>query len=113
MRYYTPSGRSIQAQGIQPDIVIKSPDGKEGGAVRERDLEGHLAEEGAPPDKPRDGATVVVPDKGAAPQPGEEPNGARDVPTDPVKGSDFTLSVGYQLLLKAMDSGSNRTAGAR
>ena len=24
MRYYTPSGRSIQAQGIQPDIVIES-----------------------------------------------------------------------------------------
>ncbi len=24
--YYTPSGRSIQAQGIQPDVVIKDVD---------------------------------------------------------------------------------------
>ena len=24
-RYYTPSGRSIQAQGIEPDIVVEQP----------------------------------------------------------------------------------------
>lgn len=28
-RYYTPSGRSIQARGIEPDVVLK-PEGKEG-----------------------------------------------------------------------------------
>ena len=44
-RYYTPSGRSIQAQGIQPDIRVKraevtpldQPD-----YVRESNLDGHL-----------------------------------------------------------------------
>src|SRR3546814_6077924 len=28
-RYYTPSGKSIQARGIEPDVVLK-PEGKEG-----------------------------------------------------------------------------------
>src|SRR3546814_21136122 len=28
-RYYTPSGKSIQARGIDPDVVLK-PEGKEG-----------------------------------------------------------------------------------
>ncbi|KDE38860.1 MAG: S41 family peptidase [Nitrincola lacisaponensis] len=45
-RYFTPSGRSIQADGIRPDVVvedaritrIESPAGQ----IRERDLSGHL-----------------------------------------------------------------------
>ncbi|MDH3200743.1 MAG: S41 family peptidase [Myxococcales bacterium] len=42
-RYYTPSGQSIQAQGISPDIVAEQP--KEEGMpapIREEELEGHL-----------------------------------------------------------------------
>src|SRR5579885_161053 len=46
-RYYTPSGRSIQAQGITPDIVIKPArlaDVQEeiANTVKEKDLSGHL-----------------------------------------------------------------------
>lgn len=46
-RYYTPSGRSIQASGITPDIELKfvpPPDeGKEDtGVLREKDLKGHM-----------------------------------------------------------------------
>ena len=44
-RYYTPSGRSIQAQGIVPDVVLKAENG-EGAPVRptfsEASLPGHL-----------------------------------------------------------------------
>ncbi|MFP5430055.1 MAG: S41 family peptidase [Gammaproteobacteria bacterium] len=44
-RYYTPSGRSIQAEGIKPDIVV-SPARvsvlEAGLSVREADLQGHL-----------------------------------------------------------------------
>jgi len=46
-RYFTPSGRSIQAQGIEPDVVVErrvleSADVPEVDQVRERDLAGHL-----------------------------------------------------------------------
>lgn len=42
-KYYTPSGRSIQARGIEPDIVVgEVPKGH----LKEADLEGHLAAEG-------------------------------------------------------------------
>ncbi len=40
-RYYTPSGRSIQAKGIEPDIAVD--DGRASPLVREANLEGHLA----------------------------------------------------------------------
>ncbi len=40
-RYYTPSGRSIQAKGIEPDIVVD--DGRDTGSrIREANLERHL-----------------------------------------------------------------------
>lgn len=46
-RYYTPSGRSIQARGIDPDILIEQP--RPGNANyrprREADLEGHINNE--------------------------------------------------------------------
>ena len=50
-RYYTPSGRSIQAKGIEPDIMVprQVPDEKTEGAeeriVKEKDLKNHLEAE--------------------------------------------------------------------
>jgi carboxyl-terminal processing protease len=46
-RYFTPSGRSIQAAGIDPDIVIKNirvnrEDNSNAGQIKESDLSGHL-----------------------------------------------------------------------
>jgi carboxyl-terminal processing protease len=54
-RYYTPNGTSIQAQGIQPDILLQHAllnQGEEGGesqGVKEKDLVNHLKAE--PPKK--------------------------------------------------------------
>jgi len=43
-RYYTPSGRSIQAKGIEPDYVVtETPDGDIVERVREADLTRHLS----------------------------------------------------------------------
>ena len=43
-RYYTPSGRSIQAKGITPDIVAEDPTSAEASLrLREADLERHLS----------------------------------------------------------------------
>ncbi len=45
-KYYTPSGRSIQAKGIEPDIVVEASGPQM--HVKEKDLEGHLkAEKGS------------------------------------------------------------------
>jgi carboxyl-terminal processing protease len=47
-RYYTPSGRSIQAKGITPDIVVEfakkpaQPEKKKMPDIREQDLDGHM-----------------------------------------------------------------------
>jgi carboxyl-terminal processing protease len=54
-RYYTPNGRSIQAKGIEPDIVVA--DGREVpeghiGPLRERDIERHLRGDGEKPGAP-------------------------------------------------------------
>ena len=55
-RYYTPSGNSIQAKGIEPDIVLQhrridpsENQGKEEGLLKEKDLANHL--EAEPGDK--------------------------------------------------------------
>ena len=50
-RYYTPSGRSIQAKGIVPDIVVESSKpvpakGAVEGGMKEKDLDNRLAPEG-------------------------------------------------------------------
>jgi carboxyl-terminal processing protease len=47
-RYYTPQGRSIQARGIMPDVLVDETadgDGLNGVRVREADLERHLGNE--------------------------------------------------------------------
>ena len=48
-RYYTPSGRSIQSQGITPNVIVEAtapaPDGADAEIVRERNMERHLRNE--------------------------------------------------------------------
>ena len=50
-RYYTPSGRSIQATGIVPDIVMANGEGDDE-RRRESDLDRHLAGAEASQGKP-------------------------------------------------------------
>ncbi len=78
-RYYTPAGRSIQAQGIVPDVVVSGgPDAPE--YQREAELPHHLLAEG-PPAKPLG--------KAIEPAPGRTYD-------------DFQLAMGLALLHKAL-----------
>jgi carboxyl-terminal processing protease len=92
MRYYTPSGRSIQAQGIRPDVLIQAEKpAPAGSVVRERDLDGHLPAEGSAGARPQ----TVVMDKGGP----TTILAAADVPADPGGGADFALAVAYRAVL--------------
>ena len=84
-RYFTPSGRSIQAKGIVPDIAVEeTPNGVSATRLREADLENHLennrddGKEAAPvkpqtkaPAKPKTGPAKEGDDEGFEP-PGRE-----------------------------------------
>jgi carboxyl-terminal processing protease len=41
-RYFTPNGRSIQAKGITPDVIIEEPGATLAARIREADLQRHL-----------------------------------------------------------------------
>lgn len=45
-KYYTPVGRSIQAKGIVPDVIVKGEESNNGYGIKEKDLKGHLEAEG-------------------------------------------------------------------
>lgn len=60
--YYTPNGRSIQAQGIVPDIVVErgtvTRDDSPAQGIKEADLPGHLGNGNGGADKPSNGKTA-------------------------------------------------------
>ena len=104
-RYFTPSGRSIQAKGIVPDIVIEDPATAEDQAfrMREADLERHLSNNQEADTK--GGATT----KPAAPSaPTKSPTKREDGDTTKPKAPEFGSKDDYQLnqalnLLKGMN----------
>ncbi len=88
-RYYTPSGRSIQAEGIEPDIVVENLklSKKEGSDIKrltEADLKGHLDNPNKKPeskDKAKDDA---------------KKDGGK--PANPAIGDDYQLNEALNLL---------------
>jgi carboxyl-terminal processing protease len=73
-RYFTPKGRSIQAKGITPDIVVerielpKEGEKKDGLHIREKDLENHFEgeEKEATVDGKKEDKKIEKKDKGAS-----------------------------------------------
>jgi len=89
-RYYTPSGRSIQAKGIVPDIVVEeSANGSSGPRLREADLERHLEN-----DKDKEAAPAPKPQT-RAPAPKGKP--AKDEPEEDMPRFEIASKNDYQL----------------
>lgn len=91
-RYYTPSGRSIQAKGIVPDIFVESikplPVKVAGeGSMKEKDLDNRLAPEGS-----------KEPSKPVAPGAPSHHETGTDVGTDAGLAKDYQLQRAVELL---------------
>lgn len=101
-RYYTPSGRSIQAKGIEPDVEViqELPDDLKGKLQiqSEANLRGHLLGEGEGADKDASAVPGTDMDEEAATPETTEENtaSAAYVPSDPK--DDKQLNYAYDLL---------------
>ena len=97
-RYYTPGGRSIQAKGIEPDILVEDPNmpsEADGINIREADLDRHLlnsSEGDALPGKPNN----VI--KAPAAEPGQERKPLTLEPGEIVSKNDFQVNQALNLL---------------
>ncbi len=80
-RYYTPQGRSIQAKGIVPDIIVEeSGNGTAPPRLREADLERHLSN-----DREKESPREIVRDAGKTPGKAAKPENkdkSKDEPED-------------------------------
>jgi carboxyl-terminal processing protease len=94
-RYFTPNGRSIQAKGITPDIVVEEATLSDADAalrMREADLERHLSN----PSEPSEGGTDT---KAAPQQPKDKDQGVQQqAPSAPkAEPAEFGSKGDYQL----------------
>jgi len=106
-RYFTPSGRSIQAKGITPDVQVedaKLTNAQQGLRIREADLENHLSnpngddkadsKPGKVIEPPAPKATPSGSDKGKDQDQDQNPLG----PRDPNPTSDYQLGQALNIL---------------
>jgi len=103
-RYFTPNGRSIQAKGITPDIIVEEATVTEADAAartREADLERHLVNpQGGTPEtkQPAPQPQSAVTPAPSAPK-AEDGKAAEDgTPPDIVSKSDYQLNQALNLL---------------
>ena len=83
-RYYTPSGRSIQAKGIVPDwLVTETAEGdKRPSRTREADLAGHLTND---KDPNAEKAAVAKPESKPEAKPADKPDAKKDDDKPPAR----------------------------
>jgi carboxyl-terminal processing protease len=95
-RYYTPGGRSIQAKGIVPDILVEDPAsaGRDSGIfrLREADLDKHLINDKPSDEKPGNAS------KNTFSPPDTKEDAAKFTPTEFGSKSDYQLNQALNLL---------------
>ncbi len=98
--YYTPSGRSIQASGIEPDIKVafippnKKDEEKKHHMLRESDLEGHIEKEGS------DGKTEKKKEETSDPSPDEKTEAQKRIDSDNQLRSALQILQSWNLFSK-------------
>jgi carboxyl-terminal processing protease len=102
-RYFTPSGRSIQAKGIEPDIVVEDPSmpsEDQGLGIREADLEHHLSNpnggDPAPASEPSE--IIKVPPANRSDSDGQDKKPVPLKPGEIVSKNDFQVNQALNLL---------------
>jgi carboxyl-terminal processing protease len=96
-RYYTPSGRSIQAKGIIPDIVAEDPAAAETSLrLREADLERHLSNDKEKDPEAKPEPAPVKPEAKSEPKPDTKPKKDEDK-ADQGPPKEFGSKDDYQL----------------
>ena len=91
-RYFTPSGRSIQAKGITPDIIVEEPGASPQARLREADLQRHLSngkDKEAAEKETAEKAAAAAKARAATPAPADE--AARKPPVELGSKDDFQL----------------------
>ncbi len=94
-RYYTPSGRSIQAKGIVPDIEVEDPSISHDAGLfrlREADLDRHLTNDRSPEEIPGDS------DKSTQKSPDTKSEGVQAKPSEFGSKTDYQLNQALNLL---------------
>lgn len=95
-RYYTPGGRSIQAKGIVPDILVEDPAsaGRDSGIfrLREADLDKHLINDKSSDEKPGNAS------KNTLSQPDSKEDSAKVTPAEFGSKNDYQLNQALNLL---------------
>lgn len=91
-RYFTPSGRSIQAKGIEPDIKVEDPNNPvdEELGIREADLAKHLENNQGAEKEPAEPAKA--PEKS-----GKDDKGAKKPETKPLEPGEVVSKNDYQV----------------
>ena len=113
-RYFTPSGRSIQAKGIVPDIVVEeNADGNSTERLREANLDHHLENNKDPAPPAKDTATKpstkAAPAKPKNSTPKDEPDEASEIPSRELASKkDYQLNQALNLLKGMQIMQSNR-----
>ena len=96
-RYYTPGGRSIQAKGIVPDILVEDPTATgQDFRLREADLNKHLSNDKSAEEKPDSAAHSSKADTGKGEAAKGE--GAKSVPAEFGTKNDYQLNQALNLL---------------
>jgi carboxyl-terminal processing protease len=102
-RYFTPSGRSIQAKGIEPDIVVEDPSQPsedEGLGIREADLDKHLSNPngGETPPAAKPDSVIKAPSSDKPGKEGQDKKPAALEPGEIVSKNDYQVNQAVNLL---------------